>query len=407
MPAARVLWAVLVLLNLAWYLANLPPQHQQLLDTCEPTECTAFLPMLTRQEADQLSAIGLSIEFYAAFQIGTAVAVGVAMVALGILIAVRRWRDWLGLLASFSLIAFGTSGQWPLAGISPVLAALAWVLDSLAVASLVLLFFLFPDGRAVPRWTRYAVALVVALTVFALLPLTFVPQVRSRLVTGGGDLIIVGFLAVGLLAQIRRYRGHSNAIQRQQTKWVLFGLAGTTTAYLLWVLILVIFPPDRGTSWLYWNLVGGTTLVLLFTSLPVSLAISILRYRLLDIDILIKRTVVYSALTLAIVATYFAAVVALQGAFRGLIGQANQLAIVASTLLIAALFNPLRQRIQTAVNRRFYRSDYDAARALATFAGSVQDEVDIERIQAALLSATQDTMRPESVSLWLRETRRL
>jgi len=112
---------------------------------------------------------------------------------------------------------------------------------------------------------------------------------------------------------------------------------------------------------------------------------------------------VYGVLTIAILVIYFATVVVLQSVFRSLTGQGEQLAIVASTLLIAALFNPLRGRIQTTVNRRFFRGDYNAAQALNNFAESVQDEVDLERMQDALLSTVEETMQPHTVSLWLKE----
>lgn len=134
----------------------------------------------------------------------------------------------------------------------------------------------------------------------------------------------------------------------------------------------------------------------------VSNVIAILRYRLWDIDVIINRTLVYGALTGTLILIYHFGVALLQSILRSLTGQGEQLAIVASTQLIAALFNPLRSRIQTTVNRRFFRGDYDAAQALNTFAESVQDEVDLDRMQNALLSTVEETMQQSKVSLWLK-----
>jgi len=401
LPAARVLWVLLVLVNVGWFLANLPVDYRELLVPCVGAQCD--FASLATQEVTILNELGVSIESYAAFQVGTTAGVGAVMFALGLLIFLRRSQDRIGLLASLALALFGLSGDWPLAEQSATLAALAWLLDSLAIVSIVLLFYLFPDGRAVPGWTRYAVALVIGTMVVTLLPIALLPTFQERLESGGGDLVIVGFMAAALVAQAQRYRRHSDAVQRQQTKWVLFGLAGTVLGYLLWVLTFVILPIERGAPRLYWNVFGLTGLALLLTALPITLAISILRYRLFDIDIVIKRTLVYGAVTASVLGLYFGSVVALQAAFRAVAGQESPLAIVASTLTIAALFNPLRRRFQTTVDRRFYRADYDAALALKTFSESVRDEVDIERIQEALIGLAQETMQPESVSLWLRE----
>lgn len=273
----------------------------------------------------------------------------------------------------------------------------------IALASTVVLFFLFPDGRAVPRWTRFAVGLTAIAGAAFFLSFVLLPQAREALEAGVADLLIIGFFAAALVAQVQRYRFHSTTVQRQQTKWVLFGLAGTVLSYLVWVLTFLVFPFESGAARLNWNLFGLTGLGLLFTALPISLAVSILRCRLFDIDILIKRTLIYGTLTAAVLGVYFGSVVLLQAAFRAIAGQGSPLAIVASTLVIAALFNPLRRRIQTAVDRRFYRGHYDAARALASFGEALRDEVDLERMQTALMSTVQRTMQPTALSLWMRE----
>jgi hypothetical protein len=135
----------------------------------------------------------------------------------------------------------------------------------------------------------------------------------------------------------------------------------------------------------------------------VAVGIAILRYRLYDIDIIINRTLVYGSLTATLVLIYFGSVVGLQYILRTLTGQESQLAIVVSTLAIAALFNPLHRRIQSSIDRLFYRRKYDAAKTLEEFSAKLRDETDLEALNSDLLRVVQNTMQPEHITLWLRE----
>jgi hypothetical protein len=145
-------------------------------------------------------------------------------------------------------------------------------------------------------------------------------------------------------------------------------------------------------------------MILSFTAIPVAIGFAILRYRLYDIDLVINRTLVYGSLTVSLVLLYVGSVVLMQYASRALTGGESQLAVVASTLVIAAMFNPLRRRVQNLIDRRLYRRKYDAQKTLSTFSKTLREETDLEALNAELLAVIRETMQPEHVSLWLRET---
>ncbi len=189
-----------------------------------------------------------------------------------------------------------------------------------------------------------------------------------------------------------RYRGASG-IERQQLKWFAFAavlLGAVPIADLLGL--------NRVLGNALWALLDTVTL----TGLYVAVGIAILRYRLYEIERIINRTLVYGALTALLVAVYVGGVVLLQGTFRALTGQESQLAIVASTLAVAAVFNPLRHRIQAFIDRRFYRRKYDAARTLEAFSAKLRDETDLDALSDDLVGVVRETMQPAHVSLWLR-----
>jgi hypothetical protein len=182
-------------------------------------------------------------------------------------------------------------------------------------------------------------------------------------------------------------------VERQQLKW--FGLAA---AFLAALIIPDLLGADRLLGDAVWNLL----FVLAFAALYVGVGIAILRHRLYDIDVIINRTLVYSSLTAMLVGLYFGGVVVLQRVFVALAGQQSTLAVVASTLAIAALFNPLRRRVQTFVDRRFYRRKYDATRTLAAFNSRLREETDLDSLSGEVLGVVRETMQPEHASLWLR-----
>ncbi len=197
-----------------------------------------------------------------------------------------------------------------------------------------------------------------------------------------------------LIATLQGYRSAGGEVEQRQMRWVWWGLVVATVPWLAVSVIPSLFgrPYETNTQ-----MIG-----LLRCAIPTAIAIAVLRERLFDIDQVINRTLVYGVLTAALALVYFSSVVILQAALRMLTGETSQLAVAGSTLAIAALFAPLRRRVQDLVDRRFYRRKYDAARTLVEFAATARDETGLERLATRLINVVEETMQPEHVSLWLR-----
>jgi hypothetical protein len=324
---------------------------------------------LTPANVQSLHALGISITAYAAYWVTVNLLFALVYFAVAALIFWRKSDDWMAWLASFSLVAFGTSFPsipMALAAVHP-----AWWLpvtlvgeDVLGFPSLIVFFFLFPTGRFVPSWTRWVAVGSAALFVFgAFFPRTLLnisnwPSLLFLLVS----LVVFGSL---VYSQLYRYRRVSTPVERQQTKWIVFG----TSVALLGFLLLGVLLPAFLQLFIPLQSLGLLPIVIVITSIyllllliPLSIAIAILRYRLWDVDVLINKTLVYGLLTGILAAIYAGCVVGLQALLRGLFNQTSDVSIVVATLFIAALFQPLRKRIQAIIDRRFFRRKYDAAK---------------------------------------------
>ena len=290
----------------------------------------------------------------------------------------------------------------------------AWLGGPIIFAMFALVFLLFPNGRLLSRRWRPVVWLDL-LAIVLIFAWSFRPGPIQNLglldvdnpfgVAEAGALLeilgVTGLLltlavaiagAVSLILRLRRSRGD----ERQQLKWFVFAGAVFCAVFAM-APVLWSLPPSPGTAWVWpaLFLLGASTI-------PAATGIAILRYRLYDIDVVINRALVYTALTAALALVYFSGVVGLQQAVRALTGGESQLAIVASTLAVAALFNPLRRRIQSFIDRRFYRKKYVAAQILTAFGAKLRDETDLDSLSNELRSVVQETMQPAHVSLWLR-----
>jgi hypothetical protein len=298
--------------------------------------------------------------------------------------------------------------------------ALAWFAswggDPTPMLSLALLFLLFPNGTLPSRrWRPVLWAVIVGSALFyvsgAVDPGPLLTQkslvnpigikgalgaVFGLLGTIGLILLLIACLAsaVSLIFRLRR----GSAQERQQLKWVAYPAATSAFGFVVSYVASNVFGSHLGNAVGYW--IGITA----FLTLPVFTAFAVLKYRLYDIDNIINRTLVYGTLTGTLALLYFGGVTLTQALFRTLTGQQElpQLVVVASTLVIAALFNPLRRRIQFFIDRQFYRSKYDARKTLESFSVKLRDETDLEALNEDLVGAVRETMQPAHVSLWLR-----
>jgi len=270
----------------------------------------------------------------------------------------------------------------------------------LALTMAPFLLLLFPTGRLPSRRWR-PLAWIATLSGAGVLLLNLLYDNRPD--TVGGPITATTIVVVSLifatillsaLSLVVRYR-RASGVERQQLKWVALAAVVTilfTAAQLSWLNVVL--------SKLLWNLLETAQQIVLYAAVGVA----ILRHRLYDIDVVINRTLVYLSLTATLVALYFGGIVLVQTTLRTLTGQESSLAVVASTLVIAALFNPLRRRIQSFIDRRFYRRKYDARKTLEAFSARLRDETDLQALNGELTRVVRETMQPAHVSLWLRES---
>jgi hypothetical protein len=366
------------------------------------------------------------VEVYGIWVQGTFV--GVIFPAIGLFLVSRRPEHPIGWLFCAAGLVVGLDhfcGEYAIyallaqPGSLPAGQAAAWVSSWLWVPFTVLMLFfllLFPDGRLPSgRWRSFAwlvgIAAIVGVAVQALLP---VPTCEvcpienplgieglesvAELVDALVEAFLVGVLgSLALASLFLRFR-RASGVEHQQIKWLVFIFSvlflGATLAYIVY--------SATEARWA-WS-VGQSLLAVGSVGVPIAMGVAILRYRLYDIDSLINRTLVYGSLTLLLAAVYFGGVTLTEAIFRTLTGQEEQpqLAIVVSTLVIAALFIPLRRRIQSFIDRHFYRRKYDAGKTLEAFSAKLREETDLDTLNNELVGVVRETMQPAHVSLWLR-----
>jgi len=393
---------VLVAFALGLFVVSLPGYIAQLQTICTGGSCNSG--QLSPDALTTLQQLGLSLGEYVAFNVALILIATLLSYAVALLLFFHRSDDWMALLVALMLVSFVPGSITNTVVLSHwVGSALASILSSisgqLSLVSLVLVFYLFPDGRFVPRWTRWVMIVLIAVSLlFIIFPYT--STIWLNVVSG---VLYFGALISLVIAQIYRYRRVSSPLQRQQTKWVVYSLAMTILLVVGIFAIPQLLVPALSQAGSLPASISNSIGNLLFLPIPLAFGMAILRYRLYDIDVLIHRTLVYLTLTAILALIYLGSIIALQYLLRSIINQDNDVAIVVSTLAIAALFQPLRQGIQRIIDRRFYRSKYDAAKTVAAFSTTLRQEVDLDQLREHLLAVVQETMQPMHISLWLRK----
>ncbi len=393
---ARAIWLAFAFFELILFIIKLLQPlfgHQTLV--C-PLSFTCPYDTTTLQALQQAQ---ISLTAYTIYVTAFGLLFALIPVGLSVLLFYRVFDQPVGLFASFSFLLLGSTGllgdpsRMPLA--LQVFGNVQVVCEFFCFG-----FFLvtFPDGRFIPRWSWLIGCTLFVQSIFFLIPGPFntlswpLPLFLIELVLAWGSPVAV---------QIYRYRRVYTPAQRQQTKWVIFGLACCILTILLPGLTGGLFLTTSVSGALF-TLVNPALSSLGFLLIPLSITMAILRSRLWEIDVLINRTLVYGLLTATLLVVYLALVFAGQALLSSLLGPNNGVVLVGSTLIVAALFQPLRHRIQQLIDRRFYRSKYDAAKIVAAFSSTLRQEVDLDQMRDQLLAVVQETMQPASLSLWIR-----
>jgi cytochrome b subunit of formate dehydrogenase len=357
------------------------------------------IPVYRYWAEDTLLAVGYSTVGAVAASYRPWNPVGWVLCSIGLVWGVAHFTSE---YATYALLA--EPGSLPAAEVAAWIYSWVWVPG---LGFLVFLPLLFPNGRLPsPRWSPFAwfsVLLAGTGTIMAALSpgpgvglsirnpfgMESLPNLSEQLQALMFVLIFVA--AASLIVRLHHARG----VERQQIKWVAYAgaLGGGASLPTYTVFEAVDIP------WL--QMVGYVPALIGIVGFPTAVGIAITRYRLYDIDILINRTLVYGSLTAMLIGLYFGAIVVLQRLFVATTGEGSTLAVVASTLVIAALFNPLRRRIQSFIDRRFYRRKYDARKTLETFSAQLRDETDLKTLSDDLVGVVRETMQPAHVSLWL------
>ena len=408
--AARIAWVIVAVLTVAVMVASVPLLFERFSSVC--TDAASVCVQRAEVPAEmmgELRGAGISLGAYATFNVGVEVLCKVAWISVATLLFVFRSRDRMALLVSFFLLTFGpatllTNGTEVLAAEHPAWWVVARGLQVTGEVFSVLFLLTFPDGRFVPRWTP------IVAVVFLLFQIpgdlfpedpTRGPRILNTVVNTAGAFVFFGSVATMLASQVYRYRRVSGPEQRRQTRWAVFGTTLAIATLIVAYASIFLAPGDPGDSPLPLLLVSSL-IPLVMLLIPLSVFVAVFRSGLFDIDLVINRALVYGTLTASLALVYLGAVAGLQRLVSPLAGEGNQLVIVASTLLIAALFNPLRRRIQHVIDRRFFRRKYDAAKTLKEFSAKLRNETNLDSLSDELVGVVRETVQPEHASLWLR-----
>ncbi len=414
----RIIWIFLAILTLGLYAAALPSHWLEL-----STRGTSF--------DMSLGEIGFSVNFYAIYTLGIQAITIFIFAITALVIFFARSNNRMTLLVSFGLLTIGTTAyptlnifaeshhQWQI----PVT-----IIQAIGLGSMLLVFYLFPDGRFVPKWTRPLAVIWIIWVLFWVnspttmtisgenLPTSFkmmwsmIFRINpERIATWYNQIrwyslgtILAFWIGSGIFAQIFRYKHISTPEEKQQSKWVVLGLSGAAIGYL--VVVLIFGSPGEmhpGTMGVLFALASNTLISICLILVPLTIGSSILRFRLWDVDFLINQTLVYSALTLFVSLFYVADVFILQAIFRAVTGRTSDVAIVVTTLLIALLFQPLRLRMQNFVDKMFFREKVDFRQAFTDFSMEIRTIIELPELLKVLMERVTSLLHVQHGAVYL------
>lgn len=396
---ARAAWLAMFAAAALALIASTRIAWAEPLPACTPQGATCGPWQVSLEDISLAFQMGWPSFFMHFLYLASSVLSKIFFIAVGLLIFWRRSQNWVALLLSLMLVLYAVEGVYNLGSWMPLVNALY------AVANIIfyLLVFIFPTGRIEPRWTRW---LIPPLALFGT-ALQFVPQLGISMSDQLYALALMGVFAIwfflGGYSVLYRYRRIYGMIEKQQTKWVMAGILGNFVLVIPFTIVATRYPPSQPSPerlvFVFLVVLPITVIAYLFT--PGSIAIAILRYRLYDIDLIIRRTVQYTMLTALLGLVYFGSVTTLQAIFTSLGGPQSTAATVISTLAIAALFGPLRKRLQEVIDRRFYRRKYDTELMIEKFAAASRNNTNLPMIVSELVWIINEAMQPEHVRLWL------
>ena len=399
---ARGAWISFLLVELLVLTLSLVATHGQSSSICPFIVDCAVTPATVQA----LHHLSIAPSSYAMYNVVLALLQSLVFLSIGGFIFWRKSTEPIALVASFFFVSIGLFPFFPATPPSTYLPEVVFsnVYGLCVFTALGFFLVTFPDGRFVPRWSWLLVVLWLVQAILNELPGLYNIHSWPPLLNAVLEVvIIVGTLGVLIYRYVRVF----SASQRQQAKWLLYGFGGLFVLLLLYDLIGSLVPGLGAPNSLY-QLANGTLTTIMFLFVPLSVSIAIMRSRLWEIDLIIRRTLVYSTLTLLLVLVYVGLVFIFGTLLRNVLGQQeNPLVIVASTLVVAALIQPLRHGIQRVIDRRFYRRKYNATKTVEVFSATLRNELDLSQLREHLLAIVQDTMQPEHVSLWLRQPTRI
>ena len=419
----RLAWWVLTISVLIIFALAIPWRYRELLATAPATQILTpwqsqfvvsvdahYIPLqLTAGAAQTLELMGLSLPFYAAYVTGFEIAFVATSALLGMLIFWRKSDNRFGIFCALVFVLGGlfySPTLKTLIRLDPAWRAPVSTLLACSTGGALIFCFIFPNGRFVPAWLRLVTIgwigwVIASIFFFPINPFNWPPTVLLSVA-----LVLFGLASV---IQFYRYVNISTAIERQQTKWMVFSIALLTVGFVVLNFNIpgLLFPTLRqpGRALVIYNLVA-VPLYTFICLLPVlAITIAILRYRLWDIDLIIRRTLIYAVLSSILALFYFSSVLLLERSVYTVTGQKrSEFVTIIITLTIVLLFDPLRRQIQSVIDHRFYRRKYNAEQTLAAFGATVRDEIALDQLMYELMSIVEETLQPAHVSVWLQPT---